>query len=189
MNQKFEYVHGSRIAEQVLSEDATIDQLSQNVDRFKPPSKRRQFATQPVQIAQMRYVPAPDSKNLKITAVARSLESGKKYDTVISFNDVEYEPDDSSQNITFVAVDGEKYHVKPISLRNHTCRVACNCLDFYWRFAMWNFNTDSLEGPKPPPYVRKTTNRPPVNPERKPGLCKHLIRTVQALRQARLVQF
>jgi hypothetical protein len=184
---RLEYIHGSRIATQVLDEDSTVDDLSTNVDRFVPPSKRRQHATQPVQISQLVYIPAPESESLKIKAEARNFESGKKYTPVIAFNDIAFEEEDTPQNVTFTAVDGAKYHVAPINLRRHTCRVACNCLDFYFRFAVWNFNDNSLEGPKPPPYVKKT-NRPPVNPQRKPGLCKHLLKLIQELKHSRLVQ-
>lgn len=192
---KFQYISGPRLieavqedTEQELNEDNTLDQLSQNVDRFVPKTRRRQYATDTVQIAQMQYIPAPASFSLKITGLARNFWSGKKYDTVIVFNDVDYEKENTNRNITFTAVDGEEYHVLPINLRRHTVRVACNCLDFYWRFALWNFANGSLEGEKPKPYVKKT-NRPPVNPEHKPGICKHLIKTVQVLRQARLVTY
>lgn len=186
---KFQYVHGNKLVNDIIKEELTAAELGDNVDKFIPSSTKRQHSTQPIQIAQIKYIPAPESNNLRLTSVARNFISSKKYDTTISFNDIEYEPEDTPQNITFIASDNEKYHIQPIILRTKTCKVSCNCLDFYFRFANWNFNTDSLDGKKPPTYYPKTHNRPPVNPENKPGMCKHIIKLIQVLKAARLIKY
>lgn len=59
-------------------------------------------------------------------------------------------------------------------LEERDVKVSCNCKDFYWRFAYWNAENDTLLGPRPRPYT-KLTNRPPVNPTKTPGICKHII--------------
>lgn len=95
---------------------------------------------------------------------------------------------EADQTVTFKASDGKDYHIQPIDLSDNIVRVRCDCLDFYFRFAPWDFSNDDLFGPKPKPYVRKTTHYPPVNPTRSPGICKHVMKLVLALRDKNLLK-
>ena len=113
-------------------------------------------------------------------------DGGKTYDAAIMFDKVDYEDEDTNANITFTASDGEEYHINKLKARGNEVKVKCTCMDFYYRFALWNFNDGSLYGKKPPPY-RKTTDRPPVNPQRTPGLCKHLMKLATALHQSNML--
>jgi hypothetical protein len=45
-----------------------------------------------------------------------------------------------------------------------------------------------LEGNPPPPYIKKT-NRPPVNPKKSLGGCKHLIALADKLTQLRILRW
>ena len=69
--------------------------------------------------------------------------------------------------------EGNLYWAKKHKMTN-TVKVNCSCSDFYFTFAFYNWKTQTLFGKKPIPYVRKTTSRPPRNPEHKPGICKHI---------------
>jgi len=184
MEQKLQLIRGARILQQ-LAEDSTPLELERNIAKGFPQTTKRQHATDPVRIVQIKYVPFEANKELKVTAIASS--AGKNYDTVIQFNDVEFQPEDLPTNTTFIAADNETYNILPISLSTHTVKIRCDCLDFYHRFAMWNFNDSSLYGPKMPTYIRKTTTRPDVNPLRVPGVCKHVLRTLMALRDAGMI--
>lgn len=95
---------------------------------------------------------------------------------------------EQDQLVTLKASDGKDYHIQPIDLSDNIVRVRCDCLDFYFRFAPWDFSNDDLFGPKPKPYVRKTTHYPPVNPTRSPGICKHVMKLVLALRDKNLLK-
>lgn len=182
-NSKYQFVRGQRIIS-ALQETPYRD-LERNIVTGFPDTTKRQHATDPVQIVQLNLFPSVQSNNLMVRSLARS--GGKKYTPEVLLLDVEYQPEDSDENITFKANDGDEYHITPVNLRQNDCKVRCDCLDFHFRFAYWNHNDGSLYGGPPPRYVRRTTNRPPVNPSRVPGICKHVIKTIMALAEAGLV--
>jgi hypothetical protein len=166
-------------------EETTYAELEQGTIKGFPRTTKRQHATDPVRVVQLQLVPFTKTNDLKVTTVINS--SGKKYDNTILFKDVVYEDSDQDDNVTFTASDGEEYNIEPIPLSGSEIQVTCNCLDFRWRFSLWNADDKSLYGKNPPPY-RKKTNRPPNNPDQTPGVCKHLIKSIEALKQAHLVE-
>ena len=104
------------------------------------------------------------------------------------FDGVIYDDADQADNTSFTGSDGEEHHIEPINLSRNNVKVACNCLDFYWRFSTWNHGANSLNGNPPPPYQKKNPNRPPVNPQRRPGVCKHILKMAIALKNANIVR-
>ena len=196
MELKFEIIRGKRINDQLemVTEHSTIKNLDQNIQGFLPMTTKRQHATQPLTVKEMVYLPYVGTKNLNITALVHSPpnhhalanKEETDYTTSIIFNKVEYEEESTDTNITFTAKDGKEYNMLPINLAENTVRVNCNCLDFYWRFKSYNAKDTSLAGRAPPPYKR-VSNRGPSNIKKVPGLCKHLLQTVEALKQAKMV--
>ena len=186
---KHEIIRGKRIFNQLdsltLLEQSTLMKLQQNVLNFVPSSRKREKAADPVRIVSLETLPFIGTKNLNVRGVASS--DGTNYDTSIIFNNVEYAEEDQPDNVTFTAKDGNEYHVTPLDLNQHTVRVRCNCLDFYWRFAAFNAKDKSLIGAAPKAYQRRT-NRGPANPQQVPGVCKHLIATVKALKHSGMVK-
>jgi len=177
-------IRGPRIIKQL--EEATYADLETNTMRFVPPSKKRQHATDPIQIQQIQLIPAPPSGTLEAQAIA--LSNGNKYQPIIFFNNVAYEREDTPQNITFTGADAQEYHVQPISLRTNNCKVRCTCLDFRWRFSVQNQEKDALYGPGPGIYQKVPgSTRPPNNPQGVPGLCKHLLKLAIELRNSGIV--
>lgn len=117
---------------------------------------------------------------LDVKAVVKG-SSGMTYKPMIIFKNVKLQDADSPQNVTVVDYNGKELHIDPESVKSSNVMVRCDCMDFYWRFANWNLKHKALLGDKPGAYVKKT-NRPPVNPMQKPGVCKHLYKLVQQLR-------
>jgi len=209
MELKLEVIRGKRIndqLEEILTEHSTVQNLDQNIQGFLPSTAKRQYATQPLTVSQMIFLPYVGTKNLNITAVVHSppktkqnnapavtpeekeKEKAKDYDTIVIFNDVIYEGESTDTNISFVAKDGKEYHMQPIELTKNTARVNCNCLDFFYRFKSYNAADTSLAGRAPPAYKKVPgSTRGPSNIKRVPGVCKHLLQTVEALRQAKMV--
>lgn len=194
MNGKYyKLIRGARILQQMeretapLTEESTLRQLDTNTRQFQPPSQKRQHATGPVNIVQVQTIPFAPSGELKVECVARSGESGKTYHPIFMFQNVQYEQDDSQQNVSFTGHDGQEHHIIPISLAKNTVKVRCDCLDFYHRFFPYNNRDKSLYGNVPRPYVRKTTTHAPANPQQKPGVCKHLLAAAEALSQTGLL--
>jgi hypothetical protein len=179
-------IRGARITQQ-LNEDSTEDKLDQNIRTSFPDTKKRHNATNEVVISNIQYIPYIGTKFLHIKSTSQS--NSHSYNQVLQFTKVNFENVDSPENITFTSSDnGTDCHVQPIQLSEHNCKVKCNCLDFYYRFAPHNAGDNSLVGKAPPLYQRRTTTRPSVNPTRVPGLCKHLLKLVQSLQGTGLVQ-
>jgi len=189
MENKYEIIRGKRIEDQLdgyeLFEQSTYNDLERNVLNFTPVSTKRQNAVDPVRVTSMALLPFIGTKNLNVDTIASS--DGTNYSPKIIFNNVEFEEEDLPENVTFKGKDGNDYHIKPINLAQNTLRVRCDCLDFYWRFAAFNAKDKSLIGAPPRAYQRKT-NRGPVNPQEVPGVCKHLIAAMKALKHSGIVR-
>ena len=181
---EFWSIRGERIQQQ-LNELSSVPQLTSNIERGFPETKKRQHATGEVVTANVSYMPYIGMKMLHVKAMSTS--NGHQYQQALQFNGVAFENEDTDQNATFQASDGVDYHVQPLELTGHNVKVRCNCLDFHYRFANYNAQDKSLVG-KPPPLYQRKTDRPPVNPSRVPGMCKHLLKLVEMLQRYGLVK-
>lgn len=153
----------------------------------------RQQNANKVQIRNVQYIPAIQQGILRIECETFS-RSSNVYKTVIRLNGVEF-IDDSRYNFLqnseeensdkynifqFTGSDGSQYYASYDRSNSLDVQVGCTCQDFRWRFAYYNSGDGSLVGDPPDPYVRKT-DRPPVNPNKTPGVCKHLMRLKKEL--------
>lgn len=182
---EFMLIRGARIVQQ-LEEASTVTGLEQNITTAFPNTTKRQHATGEVAVQNIQYIPYIGTKMLHVKSSTSS--NGHQYQQVIQFNNVVFEPSDTEENATFTATDGTETHAQPLDLNALNVKVRCNCLDFYHRFANYNAQDKSLVGKAPPVYVRKTTTRPPVNPMRVPGMCKHLLKVVDELQKNGLIK-
>ena len=184
---KRQIIRGARIEQQLNQlDEASYAELERNTMSFVPPSEKRQWVVDPIQVTRMELAAARESQNLIIKAEVSS--NGNRYAPSMVFDGVIYDDGDQADNTSFTGADGEEYHIEPINLSQNNVKVACNCLDFYWRFATWNHGANSLNGNPPPPYQKRSPNHPPANPQKKPGLCKHLLKMAIALKDARIVR-
>jgi len=178
-------------ADNFLTEDTFVD-LFKNVNGSTNfDSRKRQFSTQPLIVTEIKITPYKGTKSLLVRGIVNS-DSGKQYQTIIMFTRIKYVDDIDDVNdidadtVDFTANNGEEYKIERINLNTNDVKVRCECLDFRWRFADYNAANKDLYGRKPPPYVKKT-NRGPVNPNKVPGVCKHLIKTFEVLMESDLV--
>lgn len=181
---EYRLIRGARILQQ-LDEDSTATQLRNNIVTSFPNTKKRQNATNEVNVTSIQYVPFVGTKMLHVKATTQS--NGNAYHQSLQFLRVGFESNNTPENVTFTGSDGREYNIQPIPLASHNVKVRCNCLDFYHRFAMWNFNDNSIVGRAPIPYRRKTTTRPSVNPDHVPGMCKHLLKVIDRMRSDGLI--
>lgn len=175
-------IRGPRIIQQL--EETTYADLERETLHFIPRTKKRQFAVTPVQIQNIELVPFNQSGALEARATANS--NGNTYQPIILFQGVEFQDEDTPENVTFTGTDGQEYHILPIQLRTTNVKVRCTCLDFRWRFSVQDQKADALYGEGPGLY-QKVSNRPPNNPRNVPGICKHLMKLVVELRNSHLV--
>ncbi len=125
---------------------------------------------------------SPGQNTLSVNAQSLNTDKGSHYNTNLVFRDVRFQQQTTATTEAFTASDGNEYYVERLDMQRTQVEVSCNCLDFYWTFATWNGADNSLLGPAPDPYVKKT-DRAPRNPTQSLGLCKHLYAIGAALRK------
>lgn len=166
-------------------QELSVGDLERDTIRGFPGTTKRQFATQPVRIVEMRLTPYEPSGKLLAEATANN--EGRLYNPQILFAEVVYEQEDTPQNITFTGSDNEPHHIQQIQFANNNAQVRCNCLDFHYRFAQYDARNDALYGNPPPPYQRRTDTRPPANPLGVPGICKHVLVLIDELQNVKIL--
>jgi hypothetical protein len=139
-----------------------------------------------VQIQEVNLIPSLQNKTL--TAKARTRTSDKFYETIIVFSGVQYFDEGGHGRQEIQVTDGSTYFIDPIRPYKSNVKVRCTCLDFYFRFSVWDQRDDALTGEPPEPYQRKTDSYPPVNPSKVSGLCKHIIKLTNYLKQQRIIR-
>jgi hypothetical protein len=169
-----------------LQESNLHDLYASTVQAF-PRTTKRQHAIDPVRIVELNWTPFLGVKTLFIKGLAQSGESGKEYTPMVLFKGVSYHDSKDHQNwIEIVASDGQHYVFERLNDDNEVL-VRCDCADFKWRFNYFDWQDDSLYG-----RVRKkydaTANPGSANPLELPGMCKHLIKMVQALDHAGILE-
>lgn len=193
MNNKFrifesedtKFIRGARIATAIdRLDEATYAELEKSTLNIRPKSEKRQFAINEVNVEKIVIYPFTPSGALDFRAIVQG--KSNKYQPIIFFKDVEYQDEDSNDNVTFTAVDGKEYHVAPIKLREKNCQVRCTCPDFRWTFSVQNKSSDVLYGEGPGLYQNKT-DKEPRNPSDVPGLCKHILALAVELNQSGMV--
>ena len=185
MAEDYMVVRGERIIAQ-LNEVSTPTQLRRNIEIAFPNTKKRQHVAHSVQMHNIEYIPYIGVKMLHVRATARN--DGHQYNVALQFNGVSFAQQDGPQVATLTATDGQEFSLTPVTMRGNYAKVRCSCMDFYFRFAFYNAGDKSLVGRPPKPYIRKTLDRPSVNPDQVPGLCKHAIKLIQDLERIGLVR-
>ena len=170
--------------EELLIERNTTHQLTSNTNVFFGQDRKQDANT--VQLQKVQYVPSVEQGILVVKAETRT--DDKTYETTIQFANVRYmgPGKDDPYAVSLPLGDGE-IKVMPLKLSQNYVEVHCECMDFYWRFAMHNAKNQSLLGEPPKPYVKKT-DRKPNNPSRVPGSCKHLMKLVDQLKAEKLLK-
>lgn len=160
----------------MLFNESSLEELYASAVRAFPRTTKRQHATQPIVIEELRWTPFLGVKTLFIKAEARN--ETRHYQPMVLFKGVNY----GGRGVKIIASDGLEYSFDKLSLENTDVLLRCNCPDFTWRFNYYNWEDASLYGNKRKKY--DSQGGPPANPQQLPGMCKHLMRTVEALRDA-----
>lgn len=170
------------MTEDILFE-TSLNQLIAQTERGFPATTKRQNATDTVSVSDIQLIPQKD----KLLIKGQVRGSGNKiYDTTIQFLKVKYNPPEGTDKVTFIANE-QSYDIATININQTDCKVRCTCLDFRFRFALYNFSDGSLYGSKPPAYQGKSDSpRGPANATKTPGVCKHIITFVNELHNANL---
>lgn len=166
---------------QWLVEASTISQLDSNAARVGK-TDRQQNSNDVTVLSDMKYAYNADTETLTIDARTRS-KSGSVYIQRIIIPDCP-----QTEEGVEIPHPAAEVIIEPISLSQKNIKVACDCMDFRFRFAPHNDKDSSLASAPPPAYTRVPgSTRPPVNPQKLPGMCKHLYKVINALENEGLV--
>lgn len=171
----------------VLNEDQTIPQLHQHIQQGFPNTKRRQHVTHEVRVTGIQYTPMLQNGILRINSSTTS-NNGNAHTQALDIRDINFQPENSGNNVTIQDNSGRSHSVTPAKLNVSTVAVYCDCEDYQMRFANFNIQNNCHLGPPPPRYIRKTTTRPPANPNQVPGMCKHIIKVTDELKQLGILE-
>lgn len=170
--------------EAVVLLELSLSNLKNNVKRDF--GNDRETSSNRVNVINYDIIPYIAEKTLLVKARIRG-EEGKNYQPQIRFTNAKFSEAQQPGFVPIKAVDGTEYYVKTFTSAQTQAKVKCNCLDFYYRFAVWNHTKNSLEGDPPPPYIKKTDSEP-QNPNRVPGTCKHLLKLTSFLRTEQILR-
>lgn len=158
-----------------LNESSISDLYGSTVRAF-PRTTRRQYATQPIIVEELSWTPFLGMKTLFVKSAVRNED--RHYAPIILFKNMNYD----GRGAKIKDGNGQLYEFDPISLENTDIVLRCNCADFHWRFNYYNHLDHSLYGRKRTKYESLGLG-PPANPLELPGMCKHLIKTIQILKE------
>lgn len=158
--------------------ESSFEELYANAIKAFPNTTKRQHVVQPLVVENLRWTPFLGMKTLFIKGHIRNED--RHYDAIILFKNIDY----NKKEIKITASDGLIYNFGKLSLENNDVLLRCNCNDFKWRFNFYDHIDKSLYGNKRKKY--ENLGGAPANPMKLPGMCKHIMKTAQALKDAGL---
>ena len=167
-------------------QESTMQDLYNSTVRAFPKTTKRQHAIDPIKIVSLEWIPYLGVKTLYIKALAQNTENGKEYHPIIVFKNVKYLDSKEVNSVDIFDKNGKTHTIKKIDSSNEVL-VRCNCKDFLWRGNYSDHLDKSLYGSKRAPYL-SIGNRPSVNPNNDPMLCKHIIKFYKVLNQSGITQ-
>ena len=167
----------------MLFYESTFNDLYSSAVTAFPNTTKRQFVTQPVQIHNLQIIPFIGMKTLFLKSEA--VNGDRHYNTIILVKGIQYEHEIVPGTIEITASDGQTYRLYKPSLENDDVLVRCSCPDHHWRFVHYNHLDHSLYGKDRKKYEAKY-NPGSANPTKSPGMCKHLMKFAEVLRNSYL---
>ena len=164
--------------------ESSLEELYRSAVAAFPNTRKRQHATHPIVIERINWTPFVGMKTLLVKGLAKS--ESKEYNTLVLFKGVAYHDGKAEGVIPLMASDEKEYYLEQLSLGNTDVLVRCNCPDFHWRFNYFDHLDKSLHGVKRSKY--EALHRPgSANPQKLPGVCKHLIKFMQVLGESKIL--
>ncbi len=154
--------------------ESSYQDLYQSAVAAFPNTRRRQHVVAPIQINSIIATPFLGLNTLLFRAEA--LNAGRTYKTTILFKDVNYV---DGPGVTIRDEVGKRYFIEQLTQDTQDILLRCSCPDFYWRFCHFDHLDRSLYGRNRANYAGQGLWE--ANPQQLPGMCKHLMATMQEL--------
>lgn len=150
-------------------------------------ARDKQYPNNAIRAIDFKY--SSQNKQLYIKAQATPWSNKNRrspYSVSMVIDKVLEMPDTSKPSDIFVYYsNGVKIFLKRPTF-NNTCRVRCQCEDFRYMWSYYDKTNKALIGTFIP-YIRKTDNYPVKNPDKLPGLCKHLLALTDKLVSGKII--
>lgn len=163
--------------------EISLSNMKNNVSREF--GQEREQRSNRIQVSNYNVIPSVSDRTLLIKS--RIVGEDAKYEVQIRFTNVFFSDEARPGYVQVKAMDGRDYYIKQFTASQTQAKVKCTCLDFHYRFSVWNHGRKALEGDPPKPYVKKTDSAP-VNPNKVPGSCKHIMKMVNFLKGEQIVR-
>lgn len=163
----------------LMFQENSLQNLYTSTIQAFPGVQKRQHAVHTIEIKEIISTPFLGMNTLFIKGLAQS-DSGKEYNPIILFKNVNYHNNKIPNLAEITAKDGRNYFFEKLSLENTDVLVRCNCKDFHWRFSYTDHQNESLYGKVRKKYEAKI-NPGSSNPLELPGMCKHLMALTKSL--------
>ena len=160
--------------------ESSLSDLYQSAVEAFPKTQMRQHATHDIVITNLHWMPFVGMKTLFIRGLANQNE-GREYSPIILIKKVHF----LEKGGRVIKTDGQNYFLEQISFNNDVL-LRCNCADFSFRFNFYDYTDKSLYGRKRKKYESK--GGPPANPMKMPGMCKHLLKLIEVLKNDGIFQ-
>ena len=158
--------------------ESSFNDLFDSTVRAFPNTRKRQHATAPIRISEVKATPFPGVKTLFLKC--RATNEDREYSPMILFKGVAYR-DGQGDGVVPVRVSGtETRYIEQLDRTKSNMLVRCDCNDFKWRFNYYDHLDRTLYGNKRAKY--EGTGEP-ANPLQLPGMCKHVMAFVRDLSQ------
>ena len=165
--------------EWLLNEVSLNELYTSTVNAF-PMTRKRQHATDLLEVKIVRFTPFVGMKTLMIKSVVQS--ENREYNCIMLFKDIRYHGNirDVFGLVEIFDQTGTRYLIERISSDQNNLLVRCNCSDFHWRGTHFNKEHGCLFGRDRTPY-ESLYNPGSANPTESPIMCKHLIAMAKSL--------
>lgn len=125
-------------------------------------------------------IPYVGTSSLLIQVLHRGVSLPMMYQVDIMFSDVEFSNEEQMPLGPWMKLvyQDRQVWVKKLDVRKNRVKVRCSCPNEYFAWAWQGFQQGYLFGSQPKRYIRKTLDRPRVNPNNYAGICKHIAASV-----------
>ena len=165
--------------------ESSFNDLYQSTVLAFPKTEYRQHATDPIKINKITWSPYLGVKTLFIKGLAQN--ENREYQPIVLFKNVKYHSGIDAPNLIKLHTEGKDFLLEKLSLENSDILVNCQCKDFQWRLRHFDSVDKSLYGKDRKKY--EALYRPgSANPMEMPGMCKHIIKLMKAIRETGLVE-
>lgn len=164
-------------------DETTFAQLYNSTLSAFPNTEYRHNVVDTIKVRNVKFTPYQGLNTLFIRSLAENTEKNTEYKIMALIKNINYKT--SKDTVKLFDEYGKIYYLEKPKINKNDVLVRCNCQDFMWRFNYYNSVDKSLYGNKRTKY--KSKNIYEANPNKSPGVCKHLMKLFEQLIKKKII--